>query len=102
MSSGRMRALAVLVLLFLCGTLTTRYKGIGGRYYGFAYDMEKLSSPEEWSDISVCAGSGNRSIPCPGGVVWVLDAPLSLTADTLLLPVDAITERRSQEASAGW
>jgi len=91
--------LAMLVLMFLCGcgTLTTRYTGTGGPYYGFAHDMEKLSSAEEWQGASVDARVGSWPIPFPRAVIWVLDAPLSLTADTLLLPADAIS-KRSQTA----
>jgi uncharacterized protein YceK len=83
---------STLALLALCGcgTVTSRAKGLGGRYSGFGYDMEKLSSAEGWFGSSAEGHASNVPVVIPGGVFWLLDIPFSLIADTILLPVDAL------------
>ncbi len=76
-----------------CGTVTTRTKGLGGPYSGVAHDLEKLASADEWCDLSVQGQASNIPFWLPCGLLWVCDLPLSFTADTLLLPVDALRTR---------
>ncbi len=89
-----------LIALCGCGTITSRTKGLGRPYSGFGYDMEKLSSAEGWFGSSAEGNASDIPLIIPGGVLWALDIPLSLVADTLLLPVDAVRGTRSEaEAS---
>ncbi|HWH70444.1 MAG TPA: YceK/YidQ family lipoprotein [Candidatus Sulfotelmatobacter sp.] len=98
-------AALALVALCGCGTVTTRMKGAGGLYSGFSADMEKVGSAEEWLNAPMDGRVGNWPLPCPRGLFWVVDIPFSLTADTLLLPVDALRpaaakpDERNGEAS---
>jgi uncharacterized protein YceK len=91
--------LATLVAIVLsgCGTVSTRTKGDAGPYHGFGYDMEKISNAGEWLDCSGQGSAGNVPFLWPRGVLWVLDVPLSLVADTLLLPADALRSRRVEQ-----
>ncbi len=79
-----------------CGTLSTRVKGDSGLYRGFAHDMEKVSSSQEWLTWSGQGSVGAAWFPWPRGLLWVVDAPLSLTADTLLLPMDCLSSKPAQ------
>ncbi len=79
-----------------CGTLSTRVKGDSGSYRGFAHDMEKVSSSEEWLAWSGQGTVGAAWFPWPRGLLWAVDAPLSLTADTLLLPIDCLSSKPAQ------
>ncbi len=85
-----------------CGTVTTRTKGDAGPYHGFGHDMEKVCSADEWLDLSGQGYTGS-AVPFfwPRGLLWVLDAPLSLVADTLLLPADALRSSSSEEKVRG-
>ncbi len=76
------------LLLCACGTVKTRTSGNGGLYHGLGYDLEKVSSADAWLDLSGYGTVGDVPIVWPIGLLWVLDVPLSFTADTLLLPVD--------------
>jgi len=78
----------MLALLCGCGTVSTHVKGISGPYSGLGYDAEKLSSSEEWLDLSGQGSVGNVPFPWPRGLLWVIDVPLSFAVDTLMLPVD--------------
>ncbi len=86
----------VLVALCGCGTITSRTKGLGRPYSGFGYDMEKLSTAEGWFGSTAEGNASGVPVFIPGGVFWALDIPLSLVADTLLLPVDAVQGTRSE------
>ncbi len=76
-----------------CGTVTTRTKGLYHSYSDVAHDLEKLASTDEWSDLSVQGQASNVPFWLPRGLLWVFDLPLSFTADTLLLPSDALRAR---------
>jgi uncharacterized protein YceK len=96
-------ALAVAVLCG-CGTVSTRTKGDSGPYCGFGHDMEKVSCAEEWLTWSGEGSAGGVQFPWPRGLMWVVDAPLSFTADTLMLPADCLWSKRAQtnaKAEAG-
>ncbi len=84
------------ILLSGCGTVVTRTKGDAGAYHGFGYDMEKISNASEWMDDWGQGSAGNVPFLWPRGVLWVLDVPLSLVSDTLLLPVDALRPGKGQ------
>ncbi len=73
-----------------CGTVSTRTNGDTGQYHGFGYDMKKVSTGSEWLEFSGEGSAGKVPFLWPRGVVWILDAPLSLVVDTLLLPADAL------------
>lgn len=88
-------ALTVL-LLCSCGTVSSRTHGGGGPYHGLGYDMEKLSSGDEWLNWSGQGTAGNVPFWWPRGLLWLVDAPLSLVADTLMLPVDAIRPKAAE------
>ena len=83
-------AAALAALLCGCGTVTARGHEPIGPYCGLGYDMERLTNGDEWLDWSLQGQSGNVPFFLPRGLLWVLDTLLSFTADTLLLPVDAL------------
>ncbi len=87
-----------------CGTISTRIKGDSSLYCGFAQDVEKVSSAEEWLTWSGQGSAGDVPFPLPRGLLWVVDAPLSLVADTIMLPADCLrskTARANAEPEAG-
>ena len=90
-------AALVTIVLSGCGTVSTRTKGDAGPYYGFGYDMEKMGDSQEWLDFWGQGSVGNVPFVWPRGLFWVLDAPLSLAADTLLLPADALRSKSAEE-----
>jgi uncharacterized protein YceK len=79
-----------------CGTVSTRTKGDSGPYCGFGHDMERVSSEEEWLTWSGEASAGTVRFPWPRGLLWVVDAPLSFTADTIMLPADCLRSKTAQ------
>ena len=89
---------SLMMVLSGCGTVSTRTKGYAGPYHGFGHDMEKVCSADEWLDSSGQGRAGNVFFSWPRGLLWILDAPLSLVADTLLLPVDALRSNRAEES----
>lgn len=80
-----------------CGTVSARAKGPGGPYSGVGYDFEKLSSGDEWSDFSVMGQAGSIPFLAPRGLLWLLDIPLSLVGDTVMLPVEAFQQDHPTE-----
>lgn len=88
--------LLLAIVLSGCGTVSTRTKGDAGPFHGVGYDMEKLSNASEWLELSGQGSAGNVPILWPRGILWVLDAPLSLLADTLLLPADSLRSRTAE------
>ncbi len=89
-------ALAIAVLCG-CGTVCTRVKGPAGPYCGVASDVDKVGSAENWQSWSYGGTADSWPLLFPNAMLWVLDLPLSFTADTLLLPVDFV--RHKPEAS---
>ncbi len=85
-------ALAMAVLCG-CGTVTTRVKGQADPYCGVASDLEKVSRAERWQSWSYGGTADSCPFFFPNALLWVLDLPLSFTADTLLLPVDLLAPR---------
>lgn len=71
-------AVLILVILTGCGTISTFQRGNSsdraGLYNGLCWDIEK----------------GNATDRTDMRVMYFLDMPLSLVADTILLPVSAI------------
>ena len=55
--------------------------------------MERISSGEEWSDWAIECQGNYVPFFLPRGLLWAVDSPFSLVADTLLLPVDAFTPK---------
>lgn len=84
------------VALCGCGTVSTRTKGDSGPYCGFSHDMEKVSRAEEWLTWSGEGSAGAVRFPWPRGLLWIVDVPLSLTGDTIMLPVDCLRSKRAQ------
>ena len=87
----------VSIVLSGCGTVSTRMTGNAGPYQGFGYDMEKMSNADEWVDFSGQGSAGGVPFVWPPGLLWFVDAPLSLVADTLLVPVDALRSKGAKE-----
>ena len=87
----------VTVTLAGCGTVNARKRGDAGLYHGFGYDMEQLCNADEWMNKSGQGNAGHVPFEWPRGLLWVLDAPLSFVADTLLLPADALRSRSAEE-----
>ncbi len=79
-----------------CGTVSTRIKGDSGWYCGFAHDMEKVGRAEEWLTWSGQGSAGAVPFPLPRGLLWVVDAPLSLVADTIVVPADCLRSKTPQ------
>ncbi len=92
--------IAALVVVCGCGTVSTRVKDNGGPYSGLGHDMEKICSGKAWTTWSIQGRAGDWPFPCPQGLLWVADAPLSFVADTVLLPVDALTSRTNRVGEA--
>ncbi len=86
-------AALVMAVLCGCGTVSTRVKGPAGPYCGVASDVEKVSGTEDWQSWSIGGTADSWPLLCPNALLWVLDLPLSFTADTLLLPVDFLRPR---------
>ncbi len=87
-----------------CGTVSSRTQGNGGPYHGFSADMEKVNDAGEWLAWSGEGRAGAAAFTWPRGLFWLLDAPLSLTADTLLLPFDYLRPKPPEtqaEAATG-
>ena len=82
--------LAAVLALSGCGTLTTHVNGPSGVYSGVGHDMEKLATADEWTDWSVRGSAGSVPFLAPRGLLWILDTPLSLAADTIILPADLL------------
>ena len=87
----------VVVALSGGGTVSARTKGDAGPYHGFGYDMEKVGDPNEWLDFSGQGSADSVPFVWPRGLFLVLDALLSLAADTLLLPTDALRSKSAEE-----
>lgn len=79
-----------------CGTVSTRTKGFGGPYSGVGYDLERVGSAEEWCEWSVQGSASDIPFFFPRGLLWALDTPLSIVADTILLPADALRSPASK------
>lgn len=80
-------------LLSGCGTIRSKEDGqLGHVYSGVTRTAEDL-------ECYVVVGSFMLFIPT---IIYLFDFPLSLLADTLILPVDLLTEAQQPRAGATW